>query len=152
MKSQQLLIPRSLRSNMLKIVHVGHMGVEKTLKRARDVHFWPRISCDITQLVLNSPTCLKYRNSNPKDPLMSPEIPEYPWQVVASDIFTWNQKDFIVVADYYSHYFEVKEIPNMKSVWHVKRCNLFYLRYYSIFSVCIYKGYITILSLYIIIV
>ena len=51
---------------------------------------------------------------------MSPEIPEYPWHVVAKDIFTWNQKDCIVVADYYSHYFEVKEIPNMKSATIIK--------------------------------
>lgn len=121
MKGQKLLVPRSLRSNMLEIVHAGHMGVEKTLKRARDVLFWPRISSDITQLVLNCPTCLEYRNSNPKEPLMSPEIPEYPWQIVATDIFTWNQKDFIVVADYYSHYFEVKELPNMKSATIIKR-------------------------------
>ena len=42
-------------------------------------------------------------------------IPEYPWQIVGTDLFTWNPKDFIVVADPYSHYFEVKELPNMSS-------------------------------------
>lgn len=121
MKGQKLVIPKALRSSILDIVHVGHMGVEKTLNRARDIIFWPRISSDITQLVLNCPTCLEHRCSNTKEPLVSPEIPEYPWQIVATDIFTWNQKDFIVVADYYSHYFEVKELPNMKTSTVIKR-------------------------------
>ena len=82
--------------------------------------FWPRISSDIPQLVLNCSTCLKHRSSNPKEPLMPHTVPEYPWQIVGTDLFTWNRKDFIVVADYYSHYFEV-ELPNMKSSTIIKR-------------------------------
>jgi len=115
MKGHKLVIPKSLRSNMLEIVHTGHMGVEKTLKRARDIIFWPGISAEIKQLVLNCSTCLEYRNSNTKEPLSSHEIPEYPWQIVGSDLFTWENKHYIVVADYYSHFFEVKELPNMRS-------------------------------------
>ena len=35
--------------------------------------------------------------------------------MVATDLFTWNGKNYIVVVDYYSHYFEVKELPNLRS-------------------------------------
>ena len=121
MKGQKLVIPRSMRSRLLELVHSGHMGVEKTLKRSRDLIFWPGISADITQMVLNCPVCLEHRSSNAKEPLMPHTIPEYPWQIVGTDLFSWDQKTFIVVADYYSHFFEVKELPNMRSTTIIKR-------------------------------
>ena len=116
LKSNKIVIPRVLRQNMLEIVHdTGHFGVEKSLSRARDVMFWPRISKDISQYVLNCHICLEHRSSNPKEPLSIPDIPEYPWQIVGTDLFSWDERNFLVVADYYSHYFEVKELSNMRS-------------------------------------
>ena len=88
MKGEKIVIPRSIRSNLLELVHAEHMGVEKTLKRACDLMFRPRISSDITQLVLNCSTCLEHRSSNPKESLMPHIIPEYPWQIVGTDLFT----------------------------------------------------------------
>ena len=88
MKGEKIVIPRSMRSNLLELVHAEHMGVEKTLKRACDLMFRPRISSDITQLVLNCSTCLEHRSSNPKESLMPHIIPEYPWQIVGTDLFT----------------------------------------------------------------
>ena len=83
------------------------MGAEKSLKRARDLILLPRISSGITKFVLNYTVCRLHRSSNPKEPLMPHTIPEYPWQIIGTDYFPWNQKDLSVVADYYSHYFEV---------------------------------------------
>ena len=116
MKGHKIVIPPSLRKQMLEIVHTGHFGVDKCLSRARTALFWPNISHDIKQLVLKCPICIEHRASNPKEPLKSHDIPEYPWQIVATDLFTWDDKNYIVVVDYYSHYFEVKELPNLKSV------------------------------------
>lgn len=115
MKGQKLIIPKALRSDILELVHIGHKGVEKTLRRARNIVFWPRISQEITELVLNCPVCLERRCSNQKEPLVTPEVPSYPMQLVGTDLFTWDNRRFLVVADYYSHYFEVKELPNIKS-------------------------------------
>ena len=57
MKGEKIVIPRSMRSSLLELVHTGHIGVEKNLNRARGLMFWPKISNDITQLVLNCTTC-----------------------------------------------------------------------------------------------
>ena len=46
MKGEKIVILRSMRSSLLELVHAGHMGVEKTLKRARGLMFWPKISND----------------------------------------------------------------------------------------------------------
>ena len=115
LKGCKILIPESLRSKMLEILHTGHMGIEKCQMRARDTLFWPRISSDISQMVSDCCICQERRNANPKEPLKSHSAPEYPWQVVATDLFTWDNKEFLVITDYYSRYFEVTQISNTRS-------------------------------------
>ncbi len=95
---------------MLQAIHIGHLGIQKCLRRARDIMFWPNISADITKMVESCSICLEHRNSNAKEPLISHDIPDHPWQTVATDIFTWNDKDFLVTVDYYSRYFEVQSL------------------------------------------
>lgn len=34
------------------------------------------------------------------------------WQVVATDLFSWEGQDFVTIADYYSRYFEVYLLRN----------------------------------------
>ena len=42
-------------------------------------------------------------------------IPDRPWQVVATDLFTWNNEDYIVTVDYYSRYFELDKLHSTSS-------------------------------------
>eukprot|EP00105_Crassostrea_gigas_P044027 XP_019928175.1 PREDICTED: uncharacterized protein K02A2.6-like [Crassostrea gigas] len=115
LKGTKVLIPRSLRAKILECIHIGHMGIEKSLQRARTSVFWPKISSDITELVSNCNVCLKHRYSNPKQPLQPHPVPDYPWQVVATDLFLWDNKDFLIVTDYYSRHFEVIQLRDTKS-------------------------------------
>jgi hypothetical protein len=92
-KGSKIVIPQCLRKDMLERIHTGHIGIEKCLKRARDVLFWPTISAEIVDMVSKCIVCLEHRNSNPKEPLKPHEIPTYAWQVVASD---WLLLIFIV--------------------------------------------------------
>ena len=43
------MIPQDLRQEMLEKLHLGHIGVQGTLRRAREILFWPGISNDINQ-------------------------------------------------------------------------------------------------------
>lgn len=58
---------------------------------------------------------MTHRNSNPKEPLTPHPIPEYPWQVVGTDLFQWDNKEFLVVVDYYSKFFEVVQLNSTSS-------------------------------------
>ena len=109
-KGHKIVIPRDLRHKMMEAVHLGHMGVEKCLKRARDILFWPRMSADITKMILECGVCLERRNANPKEPLISHDVPDYPWETIATDLFTWNNQEYLVVVDYFSRYFEVEKL------------------------------------------
>ena len=61
-KGQRLIVPQSLRYKTLQVLHRLHMGVSKTLARARSAFFWPGVSAAIKDICLKCETCLKYSN------------------------------------------------------------------------------------------
>ena len=52
-------------------------------------------------------------------------IPQYPWQIVATDLFVWNGDDYLLVVDYYSRFWEVVKLPNTKSVTIIGKIKVF---------------------------
>ena len=76
MKGERIMIPKSLRKNMLIKLHGSHMGIEKTRRLARETMFWPGINGEIDDYVANCSTCLEYRHSNQKEPLIPHTISE----------------------------------------------------------------------------
>lgn len=40
-KGEKIIIPHVLRAEMLECIHTGHMGIERSKQRARDILFWP---------------------------------------------------------------------------------------------------------------
>lgn len=92
---------------MLSRIHAGLMGIEKYKQRAPDIHFWPRMNKQIEEMVGKSPTCLERGPSNTREPMISHKIPDRPWQTAPTDLFTWNNENYIITVDYYSRYFEL---------------------------------------------
>lgn len=109
-KGSKIVIPKSLRNEMLKKIHAGHLGIEKCRKRAREVMYWPRINQDIANEVSDCSTCLRYQSSNPAEPLKPHSVPDRPYQKVGADLFVCAGRDYIVVTDYYSLYPEVSRL------------------------------------------
>ena len=46
---------------------------------------------------------------------MSHKVPSHPRQKVAADIFTCDGKDYLVMVDYFSNFWEVDRLPNTKA-------------------------------------
>ena len=84
-------------------------------KRAKDILFWPRMSTDITKLILECGVCLKWRNAIPKEPLISHDVQDYPWETIATGLFIWNNQEYLVVVDYFGKYFEVEKLYKITS-------------------------------------
>lgn len=114
-KGEKIIIPRKLRENMIERIHSSHMGVEKSKNRARDLIFWPGMGKAIEAAVEACSVCQERRSANPKEPLLSHAIPERPWQVIGTDLFTWNSRDYIIIVDYYSRYFELERLYSCTS-------------------------------------
>ena len=61
-------------------------------------------------MVLKCLYCQVLRDANLKEPLKPYPSPLYPWQVIGSDIFRWQNNDYLLVVDYYSRYWEVVKL------------------------------------------
>ena len=114
-KGEKIKVPHSLRASMLTAIHTPHLGMEKSKLRARDILFWPGMGREIEAMVEKCTICLQHRKSNPKEPMLSHEIPDRPWQVIATDLFAWNGEDYVVSVDYYSRYFEIERLYSTTS-------------------------------------
>ncbi len=114
-KGEKIVVPATMRKEMLERIHTGHLGIVKCKDRARDVLFWPRMAQDIQRMVENCATCQANRNANVKEPMIPTEVPELPWQIVSTDLFTINNHDYLLVVDYFSKYVEVALLSNTKS-------------------------------------
>ena len=56
------------------------------------------------------------RNSTPnKEPLMISQLPEYPWQVVGTDLFEIDGTHYVLTVDYFSRYPEVIQLTSSMS-------------------------------------
>ena len=114
-RGQIIIVPASLRNETLSQIHKGHMGVTKSVERAKDSLFWPGMVKQVTDYVLNCPVCLTHRNSNAKEPMIPSEFPDRPYQKLGADIFQFDGQNYLLTIDYYSRFFEVDLLPDMKS-------------------------------------
>ena len=115
-KGPRVVVPRSLQAEMLVRTHASHQGAEASIRRAREVIFWPGMTAEIKQQVSQCAVCSEYSAKQQKEPLMTYELPSRPWKMVAQDLFTWDQKDFLITVDYYSDYWELDELADTTSL------------------------------------
>ena len=115
------MIPTSLQKNILSKLHRAHLGIEKTKLRACETVFWPTINQHIEDLVSSCSVCLNSRNENARQPMISSDVPEYPFQTTGSDLFHWNNQDSILVVDCYSRYLEIERLYDTRSSNAIKK-------------------------------
>lgn len=113
--NERIVIPEVLQPEILRYLHVSHLGIEKTKARARTVVYWIGMNRDITDMIAKCHTCTDMRNKNIKEPLNPTPVPEGPWQVLGSDLFTLINEDDLIVVDYYSKFIEVVKLENTRS-------------------------------------
>jgi len=53
---EHLIIPASMRNELLQQLHEGHFRIEKCHSRARDILYWPNMMKDITNIVAKCST------------------------------------------------------------------------------------------------
>ena len=58
-KGTRLIFPKFLRPEMLRQIRKSHLGIVKCRQRAREVLFWPGMSVEIEQMVINCSVCVQ---------------------------------------------------------------------------------------------
>eukprot|EP00112_Aurelia_sp_Birch-Aquarium-sp1_P017356 Seg4011.3 transcript_id=Seg4011.3/GoldUCD/mRNA.D3Y31 product="putative protein K02A2.6" protein_id=Seg4011.3/GoldUCD/D3Y31 len=109
-KGPRSVIPEHLRKKIREKLHVAHTGIQSCLRRAHEVVYWPGMNKDLTDYIAKCEACNTFQNNQQKEPLICREIPARPWQFIAADIFTTDNKDYLCTVDCYSNYFEVDRL------------------------------------------
>ena len=115
LKGSRIVVPKALQAELLERIHEGHMGITKTLRRAREAVFWPGMSAAIIEKIENCSVCLENQPSQQRERLKPHEIPPLPWAKVGTDILHKNGHNYIIVVDYYSKWPELTKLNSMTS-------------------------------------
>jgi len=71
---------------MMASVHAAHIGIEGTIRKARDGMFWTRMATELREYVSKCDICLSHRASQGREPLLQHEIIDRPWAKVGADL------------------------------------------------------------------
>ena len=127
------VIPTKLRSEILQHLHGCHSGTRNMLQRALADVYWPNYKQDIINFRNSCQSCNSHAPSNPPvHSSVDPSLPEYPFQVVCVDFFTWNRKNYLIVVDKYSNWLSVLHLPRDDSKQVIKALR----QYFSVFGIC----------------
>ena len=109
MRGKRIVIPLSIRSEVLRLAHEGHQGIVKMKNRLRTKAWWPTIDHDAAQVCKSCHGCQVVGEFCAPEPMQRVEPPSEPWQHVAIDILDTlpSGENVLVVVDYYSLFFEV---------------------------------------------
>ena len=86
--------------------------------REKETVYWLGMNEQLEQLILNCQLCLKYSRSKEKNtPItaLGHEIPSVPWRKVATDIFHFESRSYLLVVNYTSRFPIVREIKSMSA-------------------------------------
>ena len=103
LKGTRIIIPSKQWEAILKWIHEGHLGLNKCKLHAKETVYWPGLNDQLEDLVLNCELCLKYSNSNCKQEptlLLGQEVPLYPWDKLATDVFHFEGVSYLLIVDY----------------------------------------------------
>ena len=68
------------------------------------------MNSDLTDHISKCDICSSYQSNQAREPLISHEVADRPWQKIGADVFTLDGTDYLCVVDYYSNYFEVDRL------------------------------------------
>lgn len=113
MWGHKIIVPLSLRNNVLSELHKGHFGVTKMKSEARDRVWWPGLSADVERRAAACAVCAAQRAAPPRAPLTPWPYPSRPWQRVHIDFLgPIHNRMFLIVVDAYSKWVECFDVTS----------------------------------------
>ena len=100
----RIVIPPSLRQDVLSVLHSAHQGVTSMTSRAEATVFWPGITPAIMALRTGCNDCNRMAPSQPSAPPTPTVPPAYPFQCVCADFCHYKGVNYLVVVDRYSNW------------------------------------------------
>ena len=115
LKGRHIIIPTSLKQQVLDQLHTNHMGIEKTKLLACESVYWSDINVDIEKYIKSCATCLEFQQMQPKEKKIHHDTPLRPWEVLGVDVFHFNNKNYLCIVDYHSKFPMAKRLEGLSA-------------------------------------
>ena len=116
LKGTRIVIPNKKCEAILKLIHEGHLGLNKCKLHAKETVYWSGLNDQLDKLILDCELCLKYLQAKCKQPpnmALGYEIPVHPWTKLVTDIFHFEGVSYLLVVDYTSRFPMVCKLSSM---------------------------------------
>ncbi len=107
----RIVVPSALQRETIDKIHARHQGVERCQLRVRSSVWWPGVTAQIKQKVLQCRECAKAASTR-REPLISTPVPDHPWHVIGSEL---RGEKYLLVVDYFSRFPEVTKVATTTS-------------------------------------
>ena len=116
LKGTRIVISTKQWEAILKLIHKGHLGLNKCKLKAKETVYWPGVIDQLEDLVLNCELSLKYSTFKCKQEpslLLGKEVPLYPWTKLATFVFHFEGVSYLLIVDYTSRFAVVHKLTSM---------------------------------------
>lgn len=111
----RLLIPNSLKVNILNLLHDTHIGVLRMKTTARSYVWWLSIDKDIEAFARQCEACQLNQNSSSKVPLTKWKNTNVFFERIHIDFFHLKNQTYLILVDTYSRWVDVKMMKTTTS-------------------------------------
>ena len=129
LKGKHIVIPNSLRQQILEQLHTNHMGIEKTKLLACESVYWSSINAHIKSHIKHCAMCLQFQQMQPKEKIIHHDIPLRPWEVVGADVFHFNNKNYLATVDYNSKFPIIKRLEGLSGENLINTVKIIFAKY-----------------------
>ena len=113
----RLVVPPGAQKELLKLLHIPHMGLVKTKRAAAIRYYFQGMSGRIKQMTVGCAVCQRFEASKTVEPLLQPVFrPERTaMERVAIDLFHFGGSTYLLMIDAFSNYPLVKKFGKSSS-------------------------------------
>ena len=129
LKGTKIVLPAKKHEAILKLIHEGHLGLNKCTLLAKETVYWPGFNDWLEKLILNCKLCVKYSQSKHKQrPTMSlgQKIPLHTWTKLATDLFHFEGASYLLIVNYTSRFPVVQKLSSMTQQHVANQCRLIF--------------------------
>ena len=112
MYGRRIVVPESLRKDVLNGLHAAHQGVVSMSNRAQQAVFWPGIFKDLEATRAQCRDCCAKAPSQPALPPVNLASPEYPFHMISTDYCEIKGKTWLIIVDRFTGWLSVFYFPS----------------------------------------
>ena len=129
LKGRHIIIPDSLKQQVLMQLHTNHMGIEKTKLLAHESVFWHNIKANIEAYIKLCATSLEFQQTQPKERITPHDIQLRPWVIIGEDVFHFKNKHYLCIVDYNNKFPVVERLEGLSADNLIKTVKTIFAKY-----------------------